>query len=214
MSKNKYYVVWQGRHPGVYGDWEACKREIAGFKGAKFKGFPERIGAEKAFAQGPDAYWGSERTAKPLAVAAVAERPASPAIAVDAACSGNPGKMEYRGVFVDFGIEPALTSDLFKSPVFPNGTNNIGEFLAIVHALALQKKKGWRYPIYTDSVNALLWVRQKKCKTKLQRNAKNESLFQLIERAENWLMANAIELPVVKWKTQSWGEIPDDFGRK
>ena len=122
--------------------------------------------------------------------------------------------MEYQGVFVDFGTQPAMSVQLFKSPVFENGTNNIGEFLAIVHALAWQKQKKMSYPIYSDSVNAQLWIRQKKCKTKLQRNAKNDYLFQLIERAEKWLNENAIEVPILKWKTEIWGEIPADFGRK
>ena len=122
--------------------------------------------------------------------------------------------MEYQGVFVDFGVQPANAYNLFKSPVFENGTNNIGEFLAIVHALALQKKNGWSFPIYSDSVNAQLWVKQKKCKTKLQPNAKNAYLFELVARAEKWLNENAIEVPVLKWKTEIWGEIPADFGRK
>ena len=124
--------------------------------------------------------------------------------------SGHPS----QGVFVDFGVQPANAYNLFKSPVFENGTNNIGEFLAIVHALALQKKKGWKFPIYSDSVNAQKWVREKKCKTKLQPNAKNEYLFELIGRAEKWLNENAIEVPILKWKTEIWGEIPADFGRK
>lgn len=215
MSKKKFYVVWQGRHPGIYDDWEVCKKEILGVKGAKYKGFPDRESAENAFREGPEKYWGTDETVAPaINLSKVAEKPVSPAIAVDAACAGNPGKMEYQGVFVDFGVEPALKSDLFKSPVFPNGTNNIGEFLAIVHAVSLQKKHGWHYPVYSDSVNAQLWIKQKKCKTKLQRNAKNEALFNLVERAEKWLQENTIEVPILKWKTEIWGEIPADFGRK
>lgn len=213
MAKNKFYVVWAGRHPGIYDDWEVCKREIMGFNGAKYKGFPDRTSAENAFKQGPDNYWGKDVT--PIVdLSTATEQPVSPCFAVDAACSGNPGKMEYQGVFVDFSSQPAKRKELFKSPVFPNATNNIGEFLALVHALALQKKNGWIYPIYSDSVNALIWVRQKKCKTKLQRNDKNDYLFQLIERAEKWLNENPIEVPILKWKTEIWGEIPADFGRK
>ena len=213
MSKNKFYVVWNGRNPGIYSDWETCQKEIMGCKGAKYKGFPDRLSAETAFKQGPENYWGKDVTSM-IDLSKAKEQPVSPAIAVDAACAGNPGKMEYQGVFVDFGTQPPTTANLFKSPVFPNGTNNIGEFLAIVHALALEKKNGWKYPIYSDSVNAQLWIRQKKCKTKLQRNAKNDYLFQLVERAENWLNNNAIEVPVLKWKTEIWGEIPADYGRK
>ena len=214
MSKNKFYVVWQGSHPGIYDRWEVCKKEIEGVKGAKYKGFPDHISAETAFKEGPDNYWGKEVSAPVVDLSKAKEQPVSPAVAVDAACSGNPGKMEYQGLFVDFGTQPATTVQLFKSPVFENGTNNIGEFLAIVHALAWMKQKRVQYPIYSDSVNAQLWVRQKKCKTKLQPNAKNEYLFELIARAEKWLNENAIEVPVLKWKTEIWGEIPADFGRK
>ena len=183
MAKKKFYVVWIGHTPGVYDRWEVCQKEIEGFKGAKYKGFPDRATAEAAFKEGPDNYWGKE-VAPVVDFSAAKEQPVSPAIAVDAACAGNPGKMEYQGVFVDFGVQPANTFPLFKSQVFPNGTNNIGEFLAIVHALALQKQKGWKYPIYSDSVNAQLWIKQKKCKTKLQPNAKNAYLFELVVRAE------------------------------
>lgn len=213
MAKNKFYVVWVGRRPGIYSDWNTCKKEIEEFKGAKYKGFPDRMSAETAFRQGPEAYWGKD-VAPMMDLSSATEKPVSPCFAVDAACSGNPGKMEYQGVYVDFSTQPAARKQMFKSQVFPNATNNIGEFLAIVHALALQKKNGWKYPIYSDSVNAQLWIRQKKCKTKLPSNAKNEYLFELIARAEKWLNENTIEVPILKWKTEIWGEIPADFGRK
>ena len=129
-------------------------------------------------------------------------------VAVDAACSGNPGPMEYRGVYLLTGQQ------IFHfGPVY--GTNNIGEFLAIVHALALMKQKGISMTIYSDSRNALSWVKQKKCKTKLERTPKTEELFQLIERAENWLKNNSYNhIPILKWETDQWGEVPADFGRK
>ena len=212
--KNKFYVVWKGRAPGVYDSWEACKKEVENFPGALYKGFPDKTSAEEAFGKG---FSGFEKKEKPTPHSS----PLSPAIAVDAACSGNPGKMEYQGVFVDFGTEPATTTTLFKSPVFENGTNNIGEFLAIVHALAWQKQKRTQYPIYSDSVNAQKWVREKKCKTKLQPDEQNGYLFELIERAEKWLRDNEdwmkennAVIPVLKWKTDIWGEIPADYGRK
>ena len=190
MSKNKFYVVWKGRNPGVYDRWEDCKKEIEGYTGALYKGFPDKASAEAAFKKG---FTGFEKKATPqVDLTNVAEKPVSPAIAVDAACSGNPGKMEYQGLFVDFDTQPATTVHLFKSSVFENGTNNIGEFLAIVHALAWMKQKRCQYPIYSDSVNAQKWIREKKCKTKLQPNAKNEYLFELIARAEKWLNENTI----------------------
>lgn len=220
LMKNNFYVVWKGHNPGVYDSWEACKKEVENFPGALYKGFPDKVSAEDAFAKGFSGFEKKEKQT-PHSSLLAPHSPLSPAIAVDAACSGNPGKMEYQGVFVDFGTEPATTTTLFKSPVFENGTNNIGEFLAIVHALAWQKQKRTLYPIYSDSVNAQKWVREKKCKTKLQPDEKNEYLFELIERAEKWLRENEewmrdnnATIPVLKWETDIWGEIPADYGRK
>lgn len=130
------------------------------------------------------------------------------AIAVDAACSGNPGPMEYRGVYLKTGKE------IFHfGPV--HGTNNIGEFLALVHGLALLKQKGLHdMPIYSDSVNAQIWVSKKKCKTTLARTPETEKLYELIARAEAWLRNNTYRNRIIKWPTDEWGEIPADFGRK
>jgi ribonuclease HI len=129
------------------------------------------------------------------------------AIAVDAACSGNPGPIEYRGVYLKTGEE------IFHfGPV--KGTNNIGEFLAIVHALALLQQKGIEMTVYSDSKTAQCWVRQKRVKTTLKRTQETEKLFQLIERAENWLRTHSYTTPILKWETEKWGEVPADFGRK
>lgn len=129
-------------------------------------------------------------------------------IAVDAACSGNPGPMEYRGVYVKTGQE------LFRVGPLQGGTNNIGEFLAIVHGLALEEKQGIRLPLYSDSVNAQLWIKQGVCKTKLEENEQNAPIFDMIRRAESWLRAHSFRVPIYKWETKAWGEIPADFGRK
>ena len=128
--------------------------------------------------------------------------------AVDAGCSGNPGPMEYQCIDLATGAHVFHFGPL-------KGTNNLGEFLAIVHALALMQQKGLTTKtIYSDSYNAILWVRKKKCKTTLERNEKTEQLYQLIERAENWLKNNTYRNPIIKWPTEQWGEIPADFGRK
>ena len=55
--------------------------------------------------------------------------------AVDAACSGNPGPMEYQAIDLATGAQVFHFGPL-------HGTNNIGEFLAIVHALALLDRQG------------------------------------------------------------------------
>lgn len=128
--------------------------------------------------------------------------------AVDAACSGNPGPMEYQCV------DLATGQRMFHfGPMY--GTNNIGEFLAIVHALALMEQRQITGKvIYSDSHNAILWVKKKQCKTKLIRNAKTEQLYQIIARAETWLRTHTVSTQVLKWETQKWGEVPADFGRK
>ena len=211
-KKQKYYVVWAGVNPGIYDSWTDCQLQTKGYEGAQFKAFDTRQEAEQAFASPPHAYIGKRaaHTAKATRKAATLPLPEAVrtnCLAVDAACSGNPGQMEYRGVHLPSGQQV-----FHYGPVY--GTNNIGEFLAIVHALALLKQKGQDMPVYSDSRNALSWVRQKKCKTKLPRNARSEALFQLIERAEKWLHENTYATPLRKWETEQWGEIPADFGRK
>ena len=235
MAKQKYYVVWNGPSPGVYSSWEACQEAVSGVSGAKYKSFKSQAEAEDAFEMGEEAYEEAKAsddstsnnssksgnsgnsgsscdTSKPIRPAYnPAKLPAEAireAIAVDAACSGNPGAMEYRGVYLADGKE------IFHyGPV--HGTNNIGEFLAIVHGLALLKQKGLdNMPIYSDSVNAQLWVRKHHCKTTLVRNDQTEKLYQMIERAEAWLRNNTYKNPIIKWQTDKWGEIPADFGRK
>lgn len=199
MAKNKFYVVWSGRQAGIFSTWDSCKMQIEGFKGARYKSFPDRDSAEQAFKAGYEA--SQQPTTN-------SQQPIGQSIAVDAACSGNPGKMEFQGVFVE------TKTHLFKSPVYEQGTNNIGEFLAIVYCLAWQKKNNLNYPIYSDSVNAQKWVREGVCKTKIAENEKNKPLFDVIRWAENWLHTNSFRVPIYKWRTEIWGEIPADFGRK
>lgn len=211
MAKQKYYVVWDGVTPGIYSSWTECQLRIKGYEGAKYKSFDTREEAERAFASSPYAYIGknakhaknSGKLPSESLPAAVVEN----SLAVDAACSGNPGPMEYRGVHI------VSRQEIFHfGPM--KGTNNIGEFLALVHGLALLKQRGFDMPIYSDSANAISWVKQKKCKTKLPRTSETEQLFLLIERAEKWLKENSYSTRILKWETREWGEIPADFGRK
>lgn len=207
MAKQKFYVVWKGHKPGVYSTWEECKNQVSGAEGALYKSFPSLKDAQKAFADNPWKHLNKPKgisTKKTLSSAHIIRE----SIAVDAACSGNPGDMEYRGVKVWDGEE------IFHQGPFPQGTNNIGEFLGIVHALALLKQKNSNLPIYSDSVNAMKWIAKKKCNTKLEQTTENKPIFELIARAENWLQQNSYENKILKWETESWGEIPADFGRK
>ncbi|MBN2165385.1 MAG: ribonuclease H family protein [Marinilabiliaceae bacterium] len=203
MAVKKYYVVWNGLKTGIFDNWNDCKASVTGVNGAKFKSFPTLEMARNAYYNGPEIV-NKKPVLKPTTFNTEI---ITDSLAVDAACSGNPGIMEYRGVFIK-------TGDVLFHQKHPLGTNNIGEFLAIVHGLAELKKRNLNIPVYTDSKTAMSWIKHKQCKTKLNRNSTTEKLFQIIERAEKWLQTNTFTQKIIKWDTENWGEIPADFGRK
>jgi len=213
-KKTKYYVVWKGHQPGVYDQWPAAQAQIHEFTGALFKSFPSKQEADQALKAGPKTYLTSTPGKRPPGRTTATSGKTSHSaiiwrsISVDAACSGNPGPMEYQGVDTQTKVQ------LFHV-AFDLGTNNIGEFLGIVHALALLQKQNLpNLPIYTDSATAMAWVRNKKAKTTLERTPRTAKLYELIDRGEAWLRNNTYTNPILKWETKRWGEIPADFGRK
>ena len=210
MSKNKFFVVWEGKEPGIYRSWDDCKQQIHGYEGAVYKGFSTEAEAREAMVSPCWDYIGKNAKAKKPTVEEIARvgMPNFESISVDAACSGNPGLMEYRGVYTKTGEE------IFRQGPFKDGTNNVGEFLALVHGLAFLKQKNSTLPVYTDSKTALAWIKTKKAKTKLDKTGNNAILFELIQRAEKWLADNQYSTQVFKWETEVWGESPADFGRK
>jgi ribonuclease HI len=214
-QKPEFYVVWKGRKTGIFSSWEACAAQVQGFAGARYKSFPTRLAAEQAL-HGKVV----PQAGKPAASRAWLFSPKPPLEAstcVDAACSGSPGPVEYRGVDLRSGKE------IFHQGPYQHGTNNVGEFLAIVHALRMLNTRksalsragsGTTTPVYSDSKTAISWVKKKCCNTTLVADEKNGPLFELIEQAENWLEAHTFKNPILKWDTQAWGEIPADFNRK
>jgi len=210
-KKKKFYTVWKGHNTGVFESWDDCKAQIKDFEGAQYKSFATFDAAKKALKGNYKDYIGkSKKFVSELTETQLKKigQPNYNSISVDAASSGNPGKMEYRGV------DTKTKKQLFIQGPFEEGTNNIGEFLAIVHGLAFLKQKNSNRIIYTDSKTAISWVKKKKCNTKLEQTDKNSELFNLIERAVNWLKTNTYSTVIVKWETKAWGEIPADFGRK
>jgi ribonuclease HI len=207
MPNHKYYVVWKGRKLGVFTSWPEAEKQIKGFAGAQYKSFGSRQEADAAFKSEYEVYKGKSSSLGKWRHASA--KPILPSICVDAACNGSPGILEYRGVFTESGDE------IFRFGPFPDGTNNVGEFLAIVHALSWMTKHKSPLPVYSDSENGISWVYQGKCKTSLKHTAKNAPLFAMIHSAENWLAENELDdEAVLKWDTELWGEIPADFGRK
>ena len=210
MAKQKFYVVWKGKNPGVYTDWDDCKTQIEGYPEAVYKSFKDKTLAEKAFQEGSENYIGLDERILNFTdeQRQLVGNPLANSLSVDAACSGNPGVLEYRGVHTSTGRE------IFKKGPFPEGTVNLGEFLALVHGIAWLKQKNSNKAVYSDSRTAMSWVRKKKINTKLVRNRKNDELFKLVDRALIWLHNNSFDNPILKWETKYWGEIPADFGRK
>lgn len=210
-KKQKFYVVWYGNPAGIFGSWEECQRSIKGVKGAQYKSFETFAEAKTAYNKEYADYKGKGGKKKKSLTSEELKKIGDPnlySIAVDAASSGNPGKMEYRGV------DTQTEKQLFHQGPFEQGTNNVGEFLALVHGIAYLKQKNSDRIVYSDSRIAIGWVKKKKCNTKLKQTSKNKKLFELIHRAENWLKNNNYSTEIVKWETKAWGEIPADFGRK
>ncbi|GAB3570946.1 ribonuclease H family protein [Spirosoma luteolum] len=209
QKKPKFYVVWKGHKPGVYDTWDEAKRQTDGFAGPLFKSFDSKPQALKAFKDKPHLHIG--QTTKPAPQGKLTElvgQPIQDSLVVDAAWNTATGDMEYQGIYL------ATRQKLFLKGPYPDGTNNIGEFLAIVHALALLHQKNSNIPVYSDSRTAIGWVQKKKANTKLEETERNAELFELIDRAEAWLQTHRYGNKVLKWETTVWGENPADFGRK
>lgn len=212
-TNRKFYVVWEGRAPGVYDSWEECEAQVKEFPGARYKSFSSQDDAVAAFrGDGKDqmAIFRLIGSHKPdiINYAAFPEIRLD-AIAVDGACAKNPGPMEYRGVMVATGEE------IFHMGPLAGGTNNIGEYIALIHAASLLARRGdFTTPIYTDSKTALAWLRRGRSNTTIKLSNENTKVVELLRRADAWLAANRIINPILKWNTELWGEIPADFGRK
>ena len=207
----KYYVVWTGKVPGIYNFWADCQQQIHAFPQAQYKSFKSRVLAEEAFTKDFEEYKGIDYKKREFITEEqliLIGKPKEDSICVDAACSGSPGPIEYRDV------DLATKTQLFNAGPFEGGTSNIGEFLAIVHALAYCKKNGIMQPIYSDSQNAIKWVQNVECSTLCEQTENNKKLFELIGRALYWLGNNKYENKILKWETKYWGETPADFGRK
>lgn len=212
-ADRKYYVVWEGRAPGIYDSWEECRIQVEGFPDARYKAYTSLNAATEAFRGNPAEQLSFAR-ALGRQLAALPDRATSQeirrdALAVDGACACNPGPMEYRCVRVSDGVE------IFHVGPLEGGTNNIGEYLAIIHAAALLAQRGlYDVPIYSDSKTALSWVRRGHSNSHIEPDGRNGKVLDMLARADAWLAANGVRNPLLKWDTALWGEIPADFGRK
>lgn len=231
----KYYTVFRGYQPGVYDNWDEAKEQTEGYPGALYKSYPTSEEATMAFRSysGEDdlaelaqildlqheaemrrtGNTGGRRRSQTSPHPIMTFPPSNPEIeadawAVDAACSGNPGIMEYRCVDLKTGTE------VFRMGPYEDATNNTGEYLALVHAMALMGKRGEWHNIYSDSRTAISWWSKKRVNTSLKPTERNAKVFELLARASVWVNTHQFPRHVMKWDTDRWGEIPADFGRK
>lgn len=209
-KKAKFYTVWIGRKPGVYSNWEECKAQILGFENAVYKSFPTLVQAEKAFADDSQNYIGKENLEPGLSKEELVliGRPIEDSICVDGAWNTKTNVIEYQGVLF------SSRKRIFHAGPFDIGTNNIAEFLAIVHALSYCKIHSLSSAIYSDSRTAIAWIKRKKAATKIDHIDSTKYILSVIHRAESWLENNVYDNKILKWETAAWGENPADFGRK
>jgi ribonuclease HI len=146
----KYYVVWKGREPGVYDNWEACKRQVEGFKSPLYKAFVSLPAAEEAFRKGSQDYLKSKDHPMQMIFDALYGSPIIPSIAVDGACSGKTKQAEYQ----EWIPKP---NNVYFIGSFSEGTNNLMEFLAWYMLWRIANVIIWMCLFYTDSATAMKW---------------------------------------------------------
>ncbi|NKF50755.1 ribonuclease HI [Shewanella sp. WXL01] len=158
MAK-KFYVVWQGRKPGIYDNWNEAKAQVDKFAGAKYKSFPSFAEAKAAFGQAADKSIGqASKTVKPSAAkpkAGVSEHQVvlgqyDVVLYTDGGCDPNPGQAGSGVAEYQSGVLTNLWYGLYN----PNGTNNTAELNALTQALQMAQQasaQGKSVKIFSDS---------------------------------------------------------------
>lgn len=198
-SKKKYYVVWRGRETGIFTSWDACLRSVNDFQGALFRGYSTWEEAHDAHLNG---YW--REVAKNKAVTPTTEV-IRHSFATDAVHNAD-------GTFSYFITDIEQSRTIYRSPSFHDSNLNVCRFLAIVHALAILTKTSDTRPVYSPSATAISWVSRRECRTSLCRTLGNTVTFDLIIRAGRFLADNLMSNPILRWESESWGEVPNISG--
>ena len=166
MAK-KFYVIWEGRKPGIYTDWPTAQKQIMKFSGAKYKSFPTMAEAQAAFSAGSNtgtATTGGMSTRKTSTKNSPQGNLSAPPIKTDiviycdGGCDPNPGKAG-SGVAV---YKHDQLIQLWYGIYTPNGTNNSAELNALYFSLQLAQKaikQGLSAQILCDSMYSIQCIR-------------------------------------------------------
>src|SRR6266480_5929157 len=158
----KFYVVWSGRQTGVFTDRASTQRAVEKYAGARFKSFPTRAEAEKAFARGMDTSIapktaGGQKTRSERAARHTAHQ-FDVSIYCDGACEPNPGNAG-SGIVV---YRAGKLAELWYGMYNPMGTNNTAELNALYHALRMAEaeiKTGNTVEVCSDSAYSINCIR-------------------------------------------------------
>lgn len=132
----------------------------------------------------------------------------------DASYLSNTKLLEFRVVNIETGQE--LYRNSFADTLH---TTNIGEFFGLVRGIKIHidSNLALDYPIFSDSQVAIGWVNGLYVNSKNLRKPENRLFFPFVEKGLEYLrkITKAKKMPpVLKWRTDIWGEIPADFDRK
>jgi len=205
----KFYVVWHGREPGIYTDWESCRKQVDKFNGARYKSFPTREEAEAAFngtkstasktaGRAPARRRPAARTVKTYSAAEIEAMEVPVKIFTDGGCEPNPGKAGSGVALYRDGELEELWYGLYT----PHGTNNTAELGALYRGLKLaegERAAGRSVALFCDSKYAVqcivLWAEgwEKKGWKKSGGEIKNLELIQAIYALYNTI-ADGVQL--------------------
>lgn len=192
----KYYAVKVGKKIGIYYSWEDCKEQVNGYPKAVYKSFTDIVEANN--------FISATTVVKPKIPATTYSKNS---INCDGAYSSSTGIMEFK-------IQDTKSGDLIRKKLYSCGTNNIAEFLGLCYAMKyLDMTNSRKTIIYTDSITAISWVKNKNINTVFDYKS-NDRLNRDVEECLYFIRNTDSTFNIKKWDTVNWGEIPSDFGRK
>ena len=153
MKIKYFYVVRKGRRTGIFTTYAECEAQVKYYPGAIYKIFSTLAAAEYALKYGWNRSNKMPSNFNNCKVEINVSLPSSPCLCTDGS-KIKLNSIEYRTV------EYPSRKELFRYGPYPNGSNNIAEFLGLVATIRYCKHHSIELPIYTDSSVALIWVKK------------------------------------------------------